>query len=562
MCTNPRRLVTPTGQQLTVPCGKCLSCLKVYQDVWLERLTEESYCWPQVNGEYPIVFFTLTYDDDNIPMNYLVSTDRGVVLFDHKPDQVNEEDCVRAFLPIREINALGENNVKERFNKLSEDFLNSIDLPPIPASITSSESHAGYDLPEEYFPINYNEFTRYYGKCIKFNTVRKSDVQGWLKYCRKVRSRADLPCYFTPPSGIDLPSRFRCKSFRYFITAEYGPRTFRPHYHGVLFGVTVDEFRRLFVPNWRFGKVEFSALDPSKGGILYLSKYCSKGCYGNFFAQRDYIYANSAEYHSRFYEYGIRYFGADAALCDPTFHCISKGIGSAYPFRSGVAEYWKVRLDRLGLSEKSIDYEVTDSFPLPFPSENTINPSKEVVLSCQGTLNQHQIDLFSQYVSNEYIDTLESFDKNSGARYAWSEFELPPDPFLEQRLYLRRYARRYTKREKYIDKDGREKEKLSFCVAEHPLARYYHRYLRTPGQAALVSAASRKSFNSSVEQQARMLLGKGEDFRVYVMDEIARNEVNRAEDSAQRLRRSYSKLYTRLDTQDKIDLCTTLPPLG
>lgn len=31
------------------------------------------------------------------------------------------------------------------------------------------------------------------------------------------------------------------QKFTFFVTSEYGPRTLRPHYHGVLFGVTAKE---------------------------------------------------------------------------------------------------------------------------------------------------------------------------------------------------------------------------------------------------------------------------------------------------------------------------------
>lgn len=65
MCLSPITIKTvdpfniPINQ--SVPCGKCLECLKDRQNSWKIRLQEESrdhlYCY----------FFTLTYNDENVP---------------------------------------------------------------------------------------------------------------------------------------------------------------------------------------------------------------------------------------------------------------------------------------------------------------------------------------------------------------------------------------------------------------------------------------------------------------------------------------------------------------
>ena len=65
MCYQPITIKTPQGYR-TVPCGKCLECLRKYQSDWSNRMFEELKA-----HDGKAVFFTLTYDDQNVPKNYL-----------------------------------------------------------------------------------------------------------------------------------------------------------------------------------------------------------------------------------------------------------------------------------------------------------------------------------------------------------------------------------------------------------------------------------------------------------------------------------------------------------
>lgn len=69
MCLHPVTIKTedsfgiPINQ--SVPCGKCIECLKDRQNSWKIRLTEEAR-----DHKY-VYFFTLTYRDDTVPHTYL-----------------------------------------------------------------------------------------------------------------------------------------------------------------------------------------------------------------------------------------------------------------------------------------------------------------------------------------------------------------------------------------------------------------------------------------------------------------------------------------------------------
>lgn len=80
-------------------------------------------------------------------------------------------------------------------------------------------------------------------------TLSKRDCQLYLKRLRK-----------------------RVGRFRYLLCGEYGERTFRPHYHALLFGVSVLD--RAVATEWRHGFARSDRLNPAC--IAYVCGYVSK----------------------------------------------------------------------------------------------------------------------------------------------------------------------------------------------------------------------------------------------------------------------------------------------
>lgn len=68
MCLHPISIKSKDSYGLdcmqSVPCGKCLECLKDRQNAWKIRLVEEAR-----DHKY-VYFFTLTYNDDSVPFSY------------------------------------------------------------------------------------------------------------------------------------------------------------------------------------------------------------------------------------------------------------------------------------------------------------------------------------------------------------------------------------------------------------------------------------------------------------------------------------------------------------
>lgn len=74
MCLSPRSIKVSSiyiNQFIEIPCGKCIECLKQYQDNWMVRLYYES------TQHTKITFVTLTYNNKNVP--YIVDPKTGEV---------------------------------------------------------------------------------------------------------------------------------------------------------------------------------------------------------------------------------------------------------------------------------------------------------------------------------------------------------------------------------------------------------------------------------------------------------------------------------------------------
>ena len=424
MCYQPITIKTPSGYK-KVPCGHCLECLRKYQSDWSNRMYEQL---KSVGGK--AVFFTLTYDNDSVPKNYLYFLNAGEYeIFrstsDYKYDKVEPyqelQDLGLDIEQIKDFNIPRSVN-SEYKNKLQRIYAKYIDM------VATTES-CGNDTASRRFSDSYdfdNDFcsddslfisglqgqdeeTGYIGEgsdrfieqafsqvisdsdyqgssretevnelvsevnqmtdptfrerpIMMFNSVRKKDIQDWLKRGRK---------------------NLKDKKISYFITSEYGPRTLRPHYHGILFGVDAIE-SNCMKQDWirHFGKmVSWDNVDLSKGDLSYCAKYCAKGFYQHPLCSKDFFYTNPkaaqdstqrpyTEYHSKHYERCIEIFGVDEAIVDPTFILVSKGLGVKW------AEDNKDRFDDAFKRAQEQDFAI-DATPTITLVRNDINTLDE-----------------------------------------------------------------------------------------------------------------------------------------------------------------------------------------
>lgn len=321
MCINPLTIKDPSNPRrgMIVPCGHCLECKRKYQNEWMVRLDEHLK-----SSNFKAVFFTLTYADECIPKNYLVS---GIVYrtySDYAYDKISSTVCV------------------------DESTGDEIDLSKVDVKIIDFNKFDFRTLPEFYEDMLSRSLRD--DEVVSFNSLRMKDVQDWNKRCRKVYQK-----------------HTKNKPPKYFISEEYGPHTFRPHYHGVMFGIDKKDFDQYFKKDWikHFGRqsnahvcVTSEDVNPSEGGIQYVTKYCSKGVFEHPFCSRDFYYFHKnsdgtnthTEYHSKHYERCIEYFQVDQPLVDRPSKLISTGLGSSFLDKSQVMNYYAAG-DDVNISE-------------------------------------------------------------------------------------------------------------------------------------------------------------------------------------------------------------------
>lgn len=176
---------------IDIPCRSCLDCYNQIRKEWIARAVAESQLHDQM------IFLTLTYDDDKLPLSEFIDPDTGEVFI-----------------------------------------------------------HA---------------------------TLRYSDYQLFMKRLRK----------------------YLKKPIRFMVCGEYGSRTFRPHYHAILFGVGLNDFHEVFEYShnshgdmlytcleleriWKNGFITVSSANVST--IAYVAGYVVKKQDG-FEKRRDLLYS-------------------------------------------------------------------------------------------------------------------------------------------------------------------------------------------------------------------------------------------------------------------------------
>lgn len=224
-------IIRRTYEEIVVPCGKCLACLKNKQSSMVVRCKREA----QQKGSF--AFMTLTYDDDHLPLTrslFRVDRETGEQELFFKPEFISSG-----------INP--DSSYTELFKQMDA---------------SSSPRYFEYIWPVPDPDYEYH---------VRITpSVCRSDVREWLKMARIQYER---------DNGEKLPD------FSYVAISEYGPRTCRPHYHLAFFGLQRRHLNYL-LDRWKYGKVKQVRIvaqvnaDGSNGFLKaskYIGKYMSKG---------------------------------------------------------------------------------------------------------------------------------------------------------------------------------------------------------------------------------------------------------------------------------------------
>lgn len=237
-CFHPIRV--PRGDGFSYfPCGSCPACRKSFHAKWRARLESA------INTHASTLFVTLTYDNDHLPLCEIDPTTGDVVSVTHT-----------------------------RFKRgLSKDFER--------VDVTDSFLDINPTFPYIFNDLNINDLPHFvlsrHGDDVDFDTTPRfavclrKDIQDFIKRLRVALYRDSSLV------GRDI-------SFTYFICSEYGPDTFRPHYHGLLFfndSYTASVCHSYYVNDcWRKSSLSEAALAKQcqyvsfgQGASSYASKY-------------------------------------------------------------------------------------------------------------------------------------------------------------------------------------------------------------------------------------------------------------------------------------------------
>ncbi len=176
-CFDPQRIYNKYTYSLEyVSCGKCAACVNRKANVQTARVRNE------IKQHRYSVMFTLTYNNDSLPRMRAIMDANGKVQL--MPVGRYADLC--SYSPL--------NYFDEDVKDYSYYFDDSTFLPRIESEEVSYE----------------------------FGVVCKRDVQNFMKRLRWWISK-------------DKDFNNEDRKLRYYIASEYGPKTYRPHYHGVLF---------------------------------------------------------------------------------------------------------------------------------------------------------------------------------------------------------------------------------------------------------------------------------------------------------------------------------------
>ena len=260
-------------------CGKCAECLNVKALRYTKMLQNQF----ALSETQMACLVTLKYDNDNVPLVKVVTS--------HHPG-INRNNKVRLPFPDSDGNYfvytdsdckpydvarfyLLTDRCKEYFgvNKIDEIYAYSDEqkenlkhlLKPISDGKVRGTAMAKNLLPNGVFPILFHYDVQLYVKRVR------DKIHTLLKNYFKKSKNEKLSDY------VKRQIRIEMSRIKVFYVGEYGPQSFRPHYHLLLFfdSSRIAKFiKEILCSSWSLGSVDFKFCD-SDGAGKYVSEYCN-----------------------------------------------------------------------------------------------------------------------------------------------------------------------------------------------------------------------------------------------------------------------------------------------
>ena len=249
-CLHPRVIKNKyTGDPVYVPCGTCEFC------VHNKAIKSELKCNVQLASSKYCEFITLTYSTEYLPVGKFYQGSRGEVRFRSLP-----RDFVYSY-------------------KTAQDYTRNISFNDETFDFDTQLSWSSAQLLQKKAHLHYTSFPD--GRCI-YNRPYMEGLIGYLNY-------RDIQLFFK--RLIQNIRRITNEKIHYYVVGEYGPTTFRPHFHILLFHNSKElrqSIRQFVSKSWRFGDSDTQPVWSSAS--CYVAGYVnSTACLPDFFKNSRHI---------------------------------------------------------------------------------------------------------------------------------------------------------------------------------------------------------------------------------------------------------------------------------
>lgn len=260
-CLHPKVIVNPvTLQHLEVGCGVCKACLQM-------RANKASFlCSMEEQSHKYNMFVTLTYNTEYLPYMHPVKKENGDIYFVNDCSRV--ENFIRKYQP-KYVSKIGVGSDNSVLGILSGESASHFDSDKIFKRVRNVKKPWYRRVPYGYIPFLAPSDLQQFMKNLRYelNRVRKTK-----KLIRSVNKRTGAP--LKHPIYEIQRIQWTSEEIRYYAVGEYGPHSFRPHFHlDVHFDCeeTFSHFIEACSASWPFGHVDVSLVRNNVSS--YIAKY-------------------------------------------------------------------------------------------------------------------------------------------------------------------------------------------------------------------------------------------------------------------------------------------------
>lgn len=284
-CRHPRRLIINDVVRY-MPCGKCEPCLQYRASSLRARVANEA------NAHKYIYFITLTYKNDFVPLCSWSDYFGRFMRNDIKPLGTSLQ--VSNYLDKVPVPSYAE-------NQMLPGFYNKYSYRPWISNFVHRDSQGVIDSRNHFAVVSLrdcqlflkrlrknlsSEYNREQRRVIKFKLLKLKVDFGYTenmsvyRFNRLIKNNREYEKKKKELlSELEEVRKYRSELLRYFLCAEYGPKTYRPHYHVLVF--CNDETVSRLLPaavakSWPFSldtTRPVEQVESTSRAVSYVSKY-------------------------------------------------------------------------------------------------------------------------------------------------------------------------------------------------------------------------------------------------------------------------------------------------